>query len=287
MKLSYLLYCLLLSTTPMYSFSLHKSWASLNALFCTKQKQNPWEDVIGKEELMALAHEIKNSLQDPTKKASEIENLLLVGATQTGKTFWAQALCSYLRHISNETIVTISFTKAEAIAAGGLSNIFKWAAKFTTPCVIFLDDLDLYNQSKIDTAEENLVTELYSLKKESNNKVMVIAATNEPDLLDYAIIKCNYFPRKISFNYPSYEQRKEALAKEFKRHNIQMQWFTAKPLTKEETSEFIAKLAETTAGLSFNGISNLITTALTYADKAGRAPSYKDFDKTIRIQRLD
>ncbi|MGZ7119071.1 MAG: AAA family ATPase [Methanobacterium sp.] len=172
-------------------------------------------DVVGQERAKHKCKIIMKYLQEPGKfKDWAPRNVLFYGQPGTGKTMLAKSL-------TNELDVPLFLVKATRLigehvgdGARQIHELFESAA-MTAPSVIFIDEMDAigldrkYQSLRGDVSEvvNSLLTEMDGI--EENYGVVTIGATNNPDLLDYAIR--NRFEEEIEFEIPNKEQRREML----------------------------------------------------------------------------
>ncbi|MGB9703226.1 MAG: CDC48 family AAA ATPase [Candidatus Micrarchaeales archaeon] len=213
-----------------------------------------WEDIGGLEDVKKELYEI---VELPFKKPELFEKIgirpvkgvLLVGAPGTGKTLLARAVAteSEANFISVKGPELLSKYVGESEKA--LREVFR-KAKLAAPCIIFIDEIDgiasirgrgdetLVNERMVDT----FLTEMDGLQTLKN--VIVIAATNRPDVLDPALLRQGRFDRVIELPMPDLKARIEI----FKVHTRRM------PLSKEVNLEELAKQTEGYTGAEIEGI---------------------------------
>ncbi|MGC9132323.1 MAG: AAA family ATPase, partial [Candidatus Micrarchaeia archaeon] len=213
-----------------------------------------WDDIGGLEDVKKELYEI---VELPFKKPELFEKMgirpvkgvLLVGAPGTGKTLLARAVAteSEANFISVKGPELLSKYVGESEKA--LREVFR-KAKLAAPCIIFIDEIDgiasirgrgdetLVNERMVDT----LLTEMDGLQTLKN--VIVIAATNRPDVLDPALLRQGRFDRVIELPMPDLKARIEI----FKVHTRRM------PLSKEVNLEELAKQTEGYTGAEIEGI---------------------------------
>jgi len=213
-----------------------------------------WEDIGGLEDVKKELYEI---VELPFKKPElfekmgirPIKGVLLVGAPGTGKTLLARAVAteSEVNFISVKGPELLSKYVGESEKA--LREVFR-KAKLAAPCIIFIDEIDgiaairgrgdetLVNERMVDT----LLTEMDGLQTLKN--VIVIAATNRPDVLDPALLRQGRFDRIIELPIPDLRARIEI----FKVHTKRM------PLAKDVSLEELAKQTEGYTGAEIEGI---------------------------------
>lgn len=199
-------------------------------------------DVIGQKQAKTKCKIITKYLEDPKKFNDWApKNILFYGTPGTGKTMLAKAL-------SNEIDAPLFLVKATNLigdhvgdGARQIHELFEVAAQ-KTPAIIFIDEIDAialdrsYQSLRGDVSEvvNALLTELDGIK--INQGVVTIAATNNPQLLDYAIR--SRFEEEIQFVNPNEEERKQILENNIK----------TMPLQVEIKVEKLAKLSKGMSG---------------------------------------
>jgi len=206
-----------------------------------------WEDVGG---LNHAKQELKEAIEWPLKYPDSFEKIginppqgiLLYGPPGTGKTLLAKAVAteseSNFIHIKGPSLLSMWVGKSEE----GIRKVFE-RAKQVAPCIIFFDEIDsLAGRRGVEMG--NKVTErvLNQLLAEMDgienlHDVVVLGATNRPDMLDPALLRPGRFDRLISISAPNADERSEI----FKVHTKKM------PLTKDIN---IKSLAQKTQGYS-------------------------------------
>jgi cell division protease FtsH len=197
------------------AFSFGKSRARFQMEAKTGVK---FEDVAGIEEAKEELQEIVTFLKQPEKftaiGAKIPKGVLLVGPPGTGKTLLAKA-------ISGEAGVPFfSISGSEfvemfvGVGASRVRDLFK-KAKENAPCLIFIDEIDAVGRQRgagigggNDEREQTLnqlLTEMDGF--EENTGIIVIAATNRPDVLDLALLRPGRFDRQVIVDYPDFEGR--------------------------------------------------------------------------------
>lgn len=181
-----------------------------------------FKDVAGEDEAKESLQEIVNYLHDP-KQYSEIgakmpKGILLVGPPGTGKTMLAKAVAGE----SNVPFFSMSGSEfVEMFVGMGASKVrdlFK-QAKEKAPCIVFIDEIDAIGGKRVsgnyggnDEREQTLnqlLTEMDGF--ESNNGVVILAATNRPESLDPALLRPGRFDRRVPVELPDLKGREEIL----------------------------------------------------------------------------
>ena len=260
-------------------FNLGKS----NARVYDKDKTTiRFHDVAGEDEAKENLQEIVNYLHDPNQfksiGATMPKGILLVGPPGTGKTMLAKAVAGE----SNVPFFSISGSEfVEMFVGMGASKVrslFK-DAKEKAPCIVFIDEIDAIggkrnagNFGGNDEREQTLnqlLTEMDGF--ESNNGIVVLAATNRPENLDPALLRPGRFDRRVPVELPDLQGREDIL----KVH--------AKKVKTEPGIDYnvVARMA---SGASGAELANIINEAALRAVREKRnAVSQKDLEESIEV----
>ena len=237
-------------------------------LFSGLQKKATFKDVAGVEEAMEELHEIIEFLKDPQrfqKLGGRIpKGVLLVGAPGTGKTLLARAVAGEADvpffSISGSDFVEMFV----GVGASRVRDLFEQGKKHA-PCLIFIDELDAVGRQRgaglgggHDEREQTLNQLLVEMDGfDSNEGIIMIAATNRPDILDSALLRPGRFDRRIVVNMPDVKGREEIL----KVHVRKI------PLNKDVD---LKVLARSTPGFSGADLANLVNEAALAAARYGQ-----------------
>ncbi len=241
-----------------------------------------FKDVAGEDEAKENLQEIVTYLHDPGKYkeigASMPKGILLVGPPGTGKTMLAKAVAGE----SNVPFISMSGSEfVEMFVGMGASKVrdlFK-QAKEKAPCIVFIDEIDAIggkrNTGNIGGNDEReqtlnqLLTEMDGF--ESNNGVVILAATNRPESLDPALLRPGRFDRRVPVELPDLKGREDIL----KVH-------AAKVRTEPGIDyNVIARMA---SGASGAELANIINEGALRAVREGRsAVSQKDLEESIEV----
>lgn len=199
------------------AFDFARSRARLN-----RTKDVTFDDVAGQEEEKEELIEIVDFLKNP-RKYNEVgaripKGVLLYGPPGTGKTLLARA-CAGEANVPFYSISGSDFVEMfVGVGASRVRDMFK-TAKQNAPCIIFIDEIDAVGRQRgaglgggHDEREQTLNQLLAEMDGfGSNTGVIVMAATNRPDVLDPALLRPGRFDRQIMVNLPDVKGREEIL----------------------------------------------------------------------------
>lgn len=196
---------------------------SREKVYDRRKRKTKFEDVAGaheaKEELMEVVDFLKNPKKYTKMGAKIPRGVLLVGPPGTGKTLLARAVAGE----ANVPFMSISGSEFVemfvGVGASRVRDLFEKAKK-NAPSIIFIDEIDAVGRQRggagfsggHDEREQTLnqiLTEMDGFEKESN--VIVMAATNRPDVLDKALLRPGRFDRRIVIEKPDIKSREEIL----------------------------------------------------------------------------
>ena len=241
-----------------------------------------FDDVAGEDEAKESLAEIVDYLHNPSKYtdagASMPKGILLVGPPGTGKTMLAKAVAGE----SNVPFFSISGSEfVEMFVGMGASKVRDLfsQAKEKAPCIVFIDEIDAIGQKRSggamggnDEREQTLnqlLTEMDGF--ESNNGVIILAATNRPESLDPALTRPGRFDRRVPVELPDLKGREEIL----KVH--------AKKIKVAEDVDF-NKIARMASGASGAELANIVNEAALRAVRAGRRfATESDLEESIEV----
>ena len=226
-----------------------------------------------KEEVQELIDFLKNPKKFQSMGARIPKGVLLVGPPGTGKTLLAKAVAGEAKvpfyYISGSDFVELFV----GIGASRVRDMFK-QAKMNAPCLIFIDEIDAVGRQRgaglgggHDEREQTLnqlLTEMDGFG--ANEGIIIIAATNRPDVLDPALLRPGRFDRQITVSLPDKNARKEILAVHAKN----------KTLDKSVTLD---NLAKRTPGFSGADLENLLNEAALLAVRRNK--------KAISMSEID
>jgi cell division protease FtsH len=245
------------------------SFGKSKAKILTKEQHNvTFENVAGIEEAKDELEEIIDFLRDPkkfTKLGGRIpKGVLLIGAPGTGKTLLARAIAGEADvpffSISGSDFVEMFV----GVGASRVRDLFL-QGKRNAPCIIFIDEIDAVGRHRgaglgggHDEREQTLNQLLVEMDGfESNEGVILIAATNRPDVLDPALLRPGRFDRQVVVPIPDVKGREEILKVHSKRT----------PLADDVT---LTDLARGTPGFTGADLENLVNEAALLAARLGK-----------------
>lgn len=237
-------------------------------MYVEKKTGVTFADVAGQEESKESLKEMVDFLHNP-KKYLEIgaklpKGALLVGPPGTGKTLLAKAVAGEANvpffSLSGSDFVELYV----GVGASRVRDLFKQANSMA-PCIIFIDEIDAIGRSRDskygggDSEREQTLNQLLSEMDgfDTSKGIVILAATNRPEILDKALLRPGRFDRRVVVEKPDLKGRIETL----KVH--------AKNVKMDETVDF-KELALATSGAVGADLANIINEAALAAVKAGR-----------------
>ena len=229
------------------------------AVLVDGEKTATFKDVAGlteeKEEVQELIDFLKNPKKFQSMGARIPKGILLVGPPGTGKTLLARAVAGEAKvpfyYISGSDFVELFV----GIGAARVRDMFK-QAKMNAPCLIFIDEIDAVGRQRgaglgggHDEREQTLnqlLTEMDGFG--ANAGIIIIAATNRPDVLDPALLRPGRFDRQVTVSLPDKQARREILAVHAKNKKL-------------DESVTLDNLAKRTPGFSGADLENLLNEA--------------------------
>ena len=252
-------------------------------MYVEKQTGVTFKDVAGQDEAKESLQEVVDFLHNPGKYTSVGAKLpkgaLLVGPPGTGKTLLAKAVAGEAKvpffSLSGSAFVEMYV----GVGASRVRDLFKQAQQMA-PCIIFIDEIDAIGKSRDngmhgggnDEREQTLNALLAEMDGFDTSKgIIILAATNRPEVLDKALLRPGRFDRRVIVERPDLKGRIETL----KVH--------AKDVKMDETVDF-EEIALATSGAVGSDLANMINEAALGAVKAGRkAVSQKDLFEAVEV----
>ena len=247
-------------------------------LFTKKENSITFADIAGQKEAKAELEEIVDFLKSP-ERYHEIgaripRGVLLMGMPGTGKTLMAKAVAGEAGvnffHISGSDFVEMFV----GVGASRVRDLFEQGRK-NAPCIIFIDELDAVGRERgagygggHDEKEQTLNQMLVEMDGfEKSDNVIVLAATNRPDVLDPALLRPGRFDRQVTVQMPDVAEREDIL----KIHAAKIQISNDVDLNR---------IAKATPGSSGAQLANLVNEAALYAARYHhKKVSMQDFEE--------
>ncbi|MDB4868754.1 MAG: ATP-dependent metallopeptidase FtsH/Yme1/Tma family protein [Cohnella sp.] len=246
-------------------------------LYNEEKKKVSFEDVAGADEEKQELVEVVEFLKDPRKFAALgariPKGVLLVGPPGTGKTLLARAVAGEAGvpffSISGSDFVEMFV----GVGASRVRDLFENAKK-NAPCIIFIDEIDAVGRQRgaglgggHDEREQTLNQLLVEMDGfGANEGIIIVAATNRPDILDPALLRPGRFDRQITVDRPDLKGREEVLKVHARN----------KPLNKDVK---LGTIAKRTTGFTGADLENLLNEAALLAARRNR--------KDIAMQEVD
>ncbi|MDD2970258.1 MAG: ATP-dependent zinc metalloprotease FtsH [Lachnospiraceae bacterium] len=251
-------------------------------VYVQKETGITFKDVAGEDEAKESLQEVVDFLHNPAKYskigAKLPKGALLVGPPGTGKTLLAKAVAGEAK------VPFFSLTGSDfiemyvGVGASRVRDLFKEATK-NAPCIIFIDEIDAIGRSrdsKFGGGNEEREQTLNQLLSEmdgfdTSKGILVLGATNRPEILDKALLRPGRFDRRIIVDKPDLKGRVEIL----KVH--------AKDVLMDDTVDFDA-IALATSGAVGSDLANMINEAAINAVKEGRGSvCQKDLFEAVEV----
>lgn len=270
-------------TKNMMGGSNAMSFGKSNAkIYIKAQNSATFKDVAGQDEAKESLEEIVDFLHNP-KKYAEIgavtpKGVLLVGPPGTGKTLLAKAVAGE----ANVPFFSISGSEFVemfvGLGASKVRDLFKQANE-KAPCIVFIDEIDAIGKrrdtsgySGNDEREQTLNQLLNEMDGfDATSGVVILAATNRPEILDPALTRPGRFDRQVRVELPDIKGREEILAVHAKK-------------IKMEANVKLKNIAKMTAGASGADLANIINEGALKAVKEGRKlVSEEDLQESVEV----
>ncbi len=251
-------------------------------VYVQKETGVTFADVAGQDEAKESLQEVVDFLHNPGKYskigAKLPKGALLVGPPGTGKTLLARAVAGEA-HVPFFSLAGSDFVEMYVgVGASRVRDLFKEAQK-NAPCIIFIDEVDAIGKSRDsrygggnDEREQTLNQLLSEMDGfDASKGVLILAATNRPEILDKALLRPGRFDRRIIVDKPDLKGRRETL----KVHS--------KDVHLDDTVD-LDEIALATAGAVGSDLANMVNEAAITAVKHGReAVNQKDLLEAIEV----
>ncbi|MCI6997494.1 MAG: ATP-dependent zinc metalloprotease FtsH [Eubacterium sp.] len=250
--------------------------------YVQKETGVTFKDVAGEDEAKESLQEVVDFLHNPSKYttigAKLPKGALLVGPPGTGKTLLAKAVAGEA-HVPFFSLSGSDFVEMfVGVGASRVRDLFEEAKK-NAPCIIFIDEIDAIGKSRDsrygggnDEREQTLNQLLAEMDGfDSSKGILILGATNRPEILDPALLRPGRFDRRIIVERPDLKGRVNIL----KVH--------AKDVSLDETVD-LDEIALATSGAVGSDLANMINEAAILAVKNGRkAVSQKDLFEAVEV----
>ncbi len=250
--------------------------------YIQKETGITFKDVAGQDEAKESLQEVVDFLHNPGKYttigAKLPKGALLVGPPGTGKTLLAKAVAGEA-HVPFFSLSGSEFVEMfVGVGASRVRDLFEEAKK-NAPCIVFIDEIDAIGKSRDsrygggnDEREQTLNQLLAEMDGFDTSKgLLILAATNRPEVLDPALLRPGRFDRRVIVDRPDLKGRVDIL----KVH--------AKDVLLDDTVDF-ESIALSTSGAVGSDLANMINEAAILAVKNGRkAVSQKDLQESVEV----
>ncbi|MCX5925693.1 MAG: AAA family ATPase [Candidatus Dependentiae bacterium] len=225
-----------------------------------------FDDLVGVDHVKDTFRGIVDYMQNPELaiKSGNIpeKGLLLVGPPGTGKTAATTALCNEINKINKNNGKPIKFwnVTSQEISRWSLKTIFD-IAKHNAPYILFIDEVDLLNLQRgfSNPTLNEFLTGMSGLldMQDPTKQVIIIAATNRPETLDFALLRPGRFGTQIRFELPTIDIRKLAIKKKLHKMGLSL----------DNAENAIHQIALETEGAPFEALNDLVKNAFAHSNK--------------------
>jgi cell division protease FtsH len=263
------------------AFSFGKSRAKR---YVEPAKKTMFADVAGQKEAKYELLEVVDYLRNPQKfvkmGARIPKGALLVGMPGTGKTLLAKAVAGEANvpffHMSGSDFVEMFV----GVGASRVRDLFEQGRR-SAPCIIFIDELDAVGRTRgagygggHDEREQTLNQMLVEMDGfDTKDGVIILAATNRPDVLDPALLRPGRFDRQVVVAMPDVQEREDILAIHMKKIPV-------------DPDVDVKRLARATPGTSGADLANLVNEATLFAIRKSRTTVFMDDFEDARDKLL-
>jgi cell division protease FtsH len=263
------------------AFSFGKSRAKR---YVEPTKKTTFSDVAGQKEAKYELLEVVDYLKNPQKfvkmGARIPKGALLIGMPGTGKTLLAKAVAGEANvpffHMSGSDFVEMFV----GVGASRVRDLFEQGRR-SAPCIIFIDELDAVGRTRgagycggHDEREQTLNQMLVEMDGfDTKDGVIILAATNRPDVLDPALLRPGRFDRQVVVAMPDVQEREDILAIHMKKIPV-------------DAEVDVKRLARATPGTSGADLANLVNEAALFAIRKNKATVFMDDFEDARDKLL-
>ena len=239
-----------------------------------------FDDVIGMEYEKELFRDVINYIVNPEvydqKKLTPEKGYLFTGPTRTGKTFFAEAVCGEiekaLKAKGGEKKYKYFKIPAPLIINQGFAY-FAAMADEESPCAIFIDEIDLLGLQRAGgdrkLLREFLICLSLWLSCNPKEQVIIFAATNKPENLDFALNTTGRLGTDIRFEYPCFQDRKTFLQKQLNIPGINFNLFNIDKLTRELENQ------------SYETVEKMVRNAIRKSKNKGKVLSQQHLEESL------
>lgn len=241
-----------------------------------------FDDIVGCEHAKEVMRPIVKYLEDPVRFARQgltpERGFLFYGDSRTGKSHFAKAFSGEVtelyKRLGKPSPVPFYEVSTNTIIKNGIGRVLEYY-KQMAPCVLFIEEIDLLGLQRV--GQNSLLAEfLYTLSgindEDPNKQIILIANTNRPENIDFALRQKGRFGSSIYFEYPTFENRLTFLLKEF----------TSLGLDYEEFD--LPTIAQAADGCSYEDLRSVITAAFTLAKTKGTTLNQELLEECIDSQ---
>jgi ATP-dependent Zn protease len=243
--------------------------------------QVTFDDLIGldhiKDQFRLLIKYLENPEAYDRLGLTPGKGILLVGPPRTGKTLSIKALFNELEAIrkknpANKNKITFYEVSGADIRRNGIEKVLL-RARLHAPCILFIDELDLLNLQRDGSTTQlsEFLTSMSGLleSKDPQKQVILIAATNRPETIDFALREFGRFGLELRYELPTTDIRKKTLEHKLRQLSIDTQGLN------------LDAIARDTEGSSFEALNELVKVALTTARLSGEAFAQKHLEAAL------
>lgn len=240
-----------------------------------------FDDLVGLEHAKSIGHSILKYIEDPErfarKKLTPEKGYFLYGPPGTGKSKFACALYGEVKKSMKkmglpEEKFKFFEIKIELIIEKGVSHIIELAQQYA-PCILLFDEIDLLGLQRVGgnplILSEFLTSLSGMMESDPQKQVIILAATNNPENVDAAMLRRGRLGKPIYFDYPSYQNRLEFLIRRLDALSINIDLFN------------LDKLAHETCGCSWDDLDAMIKGALHNAQRFGIALTQEQLEQAL------